>query len=276
MGLHRDLQLNQTYLLIFAGVVSVITMTLLGYYPLTKQYEFTYFATPATYGVLSSDRFNTLDWWITALYVLPIFVCFWTGVMLVFWDTRGYKIFMIVYLSILLMWFITVFIIQTIFLATKNDPSAGNLNNPANSYRACCTPEFYLSVTQCPNYGSPAPECNPSISLSELGANGDFVMAYCWTIAYMGLLSVMLYLTVRFMQLREQYEKARGDEKLREVTIKGNGDLGAGGSMLLTQNPIQSQLPSNPVPMIPVSGNAPPKLVVGSSLYAYQPFDKTK
>ena len=60
--------------------------------------------------------------------------------------------------------------------------------------------------------------------------------------------------------------------------MKG-GEFAGGGSMIVTQNPIQSQVSSlsaNPVPMIAVSGNAPPKLVTPSSLYAYQPFDKTK
>ncbi len=32
------------------------------YYPLTRKVIFTYFASPATYGVLTSERFATLQW----------------------------------------------------------------------------------------------------------------------------------------------------------------------------------------------------------------------
>ena len=257
MGLARDIQITQTWLLVMAGVMCVLHMAFEGYYPLTKQYKFTYFATPASYGVLSSYRFASLDWFMTGLYVLPELAIFWIPVMLIFWDVKWYKLALIIYLAILLMFGVSFFVIQTIWLTTKNDPTTGNLDNPANSYRACCAPEFYMAVQDCPNFGKPSPDCNPAIALGELGTNGDFVFAYTWTILSMALEVLLLWFTIQLMRLRDKFEEKGGDQGFVVVSMPPTkAPDGGGGTTLL---PAQ-QAVANPIPM---GGTA-------SSLYSAQ------
>jgi len=168
----EDVSTLQFYLMLLSGFQCAVTTAFFLYYPWTRQFVFTYFASPTTYGVLTTERWNSLFWWICILTALQIFPLWYSGWMQVKWSRRSWKIFWIAYICVLLaIWLVTLGYMIA-WLAQCNDPSQPN--NPANSYRACCTPEFYNTVGACPNYGQPHPECDPGINLSELGTNPDF------------------------------------------------------------------------------------------------------
>jgi len=73
VGTARDIHRVQYYLWWATGVQLVVAMLFFSYYPWTRQFVFTYFASPATYGVLTSERFSSLFWWICSFTTLSIF-----------------------------------------------------------------------------------------------------------------------------------------------------------------------------------------------------------
>jgi hypothetical protein len=210
MGLVSDLRLVQLRLCVLVCIVYVLLSIPLAYYVMSRSFIFTYFGSPATYGMLTSERFATLDWWTTYCWVFAWFPVLWVGTfMLLNFRVKGYKIAFIVYLSVSLAVWLSTFVIHCIWMRQRNDPTFPN--NPANSYRSCCTPEFYNVVPTCPNFGSAAPECNPPIALAELGSNGDFALAFCFNISLIVLWSFFLYFTIEFMKLMDKYAATGGD-----------------------------------------------------------------
>jgi len=237
MGVARKLQSAQTRILIVTIVTYVILTVFYAYYPLAESFVFTYFSTPGLYGVLVSERFQSVYWWITSLWSLSWFAVFWSMWMLIFWKSKPYKIAFLIYLGISMVWWFSIFIVQFIWLLNKNDPSFPD--NPASSYRACCTPEFYNTVPTCPNFGSAAPECNPPINLSELGVNGDFVFAFAFNIVLFALWGVYIALTVNFMRLVDEFA-LKGDANYVPVKLD---NIENGAETIVPKQGLATQLP---------------------------------
>jgi hypothetical protein len=95
---------------------------------------------------------------------------------LAFVNSKFVRISAFVLLIASIAWFIGVIITDSVMLAGRNNPE--DPLNPFNSYYACCTPEFFTTVTSCPNYGNPAPQCFPPKTRQDIGANGDSIMVY--------------------------------------------------------------------------------------------------
>jgi hypothetical protein len=178
---------------------TVIATLYFTYYPWTRKFVFTYLASPSTYGILTSERWVSLQWWtciLTALCIPPIL---WLGIMNDAWLTRWLKwwwLYVIVPLELVL-WLLT-WAVEFFWLATRNDPRYPT--NPATSNRACCTPEWYNTVGACRNYGDLHPECNPGIDFGELGTNPDFVFFFVVTFAM--LVVFILYFVVSWHYMK--------------------------------------------------------------------------
>jgi hypothetical protein len=195
----------------------IVTMLFYSYYPLTRQIVFTYFASPATYGVLTSQRFDTLLWWMVALTIFALPPLVWIGEIKSHWRRRSYKITFIIYASFLIAWWAATIGVQTWWIVTRNTPSFAD--NPANSYRACCTPEFYNTVGACPNFGAPHPECDPAINIGELGTNGDMIFYYAITWGLTIIWVVYLVLTVNLLRTTDVYEKMLRENLLQQAMV---------------------------------------------------------
>ncbi len=211
------------YLWIAVSIQLPITIIYTAYYPLAVTFEFTYFASPSTYGVLASERFSTLNWWVVSLASLAILPIYWNGLMQCYWRTRWLRIAFLVLVAVQTAWWVSVAGIQISWAAQRNDPSQPG--NPADSYRACCTPEWYNTVPTCPNYGNLSPECNPSIDFQELGSSGDFIFAFVFNFAYIVIWVVYTVLAAYFYRLMDQF-RAMGyrdkdeDDVEEEVPLK--------------------------------------------------------
>lgn len=246
MGIVSDLKTTQTRLFVFTIILYGVLTIFFAYYPLAKQFEFTYFSTPALFGVPVSDHFVTLDWWVTSLYVVAWFPVLWVVFMLFYWKVRGYKTAFIIYLAITLAWFVCVLAINIVYLLSgPNDPL--HPDNPAGSYRRCCTPEFYTAVPECPNFERPMPACNPPIALGELGVNGPFIFQMIVNAIIIVIWIVYLVLTLRLRRFMDTYEDKGGDSNYVAVTLKKGDD---NGTMLLPkatqqQQPVQGSLYNN-------------------------------
>ena len=210
MGVVSDLKLVQLRLVVLVCILFVLLVIPLGYYVLTRKYRFTYFGSPTTYGMLTSERFASLDWWTTYFWMFSMFPLLWVGTfMLLNWKSNGYKTAFIVYLSVTLALWLCTFVVHIVWLRGRNNPA--DPDNPASSYRRCCTPEFYNVVPTCENYGSATPECNPPINLSELGTNGDFWIGFSFNVGLIVLWAFFLYFTIEFMKLINKYGASGGD-----------------------------------------------------------------
>ena len=182
----------QFYLFLLSGFQCLVSMVFFSYYPLTRDFIFTYFASPTTYGVLTSERWSSLFWWLCSLQTLQILPLWLSGWMQVLYSRRSWKNFWLAWCFILLAWWLVTLGYLISYVATRNDPAYPN--NPANSYRACCVPEFYNVVGACPNFGSSHPECDPGINLNELGTNGDMVFFFFFVVV--DILIWILYIVV--------------------------------------------------------------------------------
>ena len=212
---------SQTLLLIFAGVLYILMTVYSAYYPLARTFTHTLFATPSLYGVWVSDRFVTLDWWITSLQTLAWLPVFWAPLMLLFWRSRGYKVAHIVVLSILLLLEVTTLVVNSVWISSgKNDPRYPD--NPASSLSACCTPEFYQTVTTCPNFARPSPQCNPPIALNQLGTDGTYVFGFVINVLLIPIFALMLWLTVRLDKAVQVYDR---EEKGADGDLEDDEDI---------------------------------------------------
>lgn len=175
------------------------------YFPWTRQIEFTYFASPATYGLLTSRRFD-LEWWTYSMTALQFFAMYWVGLTMRRFLVRWLKVawnYVICPIEIAL-WVLT-WAVEIWWLAANNEPNFPD--DPANSYLACCTPEFYTTVGSCPNFASLHPECDPSINISELGTPWDMIFFFIITIVMIGIFIVYLVLTLQIMWLTDDLVK---------------------------------------------------------------------
>lgn len=184
-----------------------------GFYAMTRDYVYTYFFTPATYGVLTTNWYKVWDWWKTAMFTLiwpmPAFVMAEIIFFKVFWI----KVVFLVYLVLNEFWWITVVVVDIVLMASDpNDPTVST-TNPARSFKACCAPEWYLTVPKCPNYGAANPLCYfPIYSIKELGFNWVFVVTFIMECIVMGIWGVFIYLVIEHMlAVREFFEKG-GDQ----------------------------------------------------------------
>jgi len=129
---------------------------------------------------------------------------------------------------------------MTAWLIQRNNPSMPN--NPANSYRACCVPEFYNVVGACPNFGQPHPECDPGINIDELGTNGDFVFFYFITVT--NILMWIIYIVLGFALL-----------KLTEI-LNREGDPSSPLYQLATSKPGDGSVAFLPATSVPAAASA--------------------
>jgi len=204
---------------VVTGVQAVVTTLFHTYYPLTRQFVFTYFASPALYGVLTSERFSSLQWWSCSWMALAIPFLWLIGRVMDRWRQRSYwKAWIICSCLGLALWLAT-WIMELVWLVQRNDPSF--YDNPANSYRACCTPEFYNTVGACPNFEAPHPECDPSIDYGELGTNGDFVFYFGITFAYVVIWAMYIWLGFTLMKLVAIYNASFLGDTLKQQDNSG-------------------------------------------------------
>jgi hypothetical protein len=230
-GITREIGSIQDMLWTAVFFQLVVSMLFYAYYPWTRQFVFTYFASPSTYGVLTSERFASLLWWIGSLNILALPPLVWVGWMNSHWLRRGFKLTFIIYCALILAWWLATVGIETWWLVTRNDPTFPD--NPANSYRACCVPEFYNTVGSCPNFGVPHPECIVSINLNELGTNGDMVFFYAITWVYVIVWFVYIVLGVRLLRLTDVFVK-EGDDDTSLVPLRMAGAKPDDGSTVIT------------------------------------------
>ena len=135
------------------------------------------------------------------------------------------------------------FIFACIWLAGRNNPA--DPGNPANSFLACCTPEFYSTVQSCGNYGDAHPECNPSIDLSELGTNGDFVLFFvtCFCMLVICILYMALALNIMWMtDLFEKYGDPDFSLSPYMFPVSTSGKGGPSGGSTLMARPLPSAM----------------------------------
>jgi len=225
MGIVSELKGIQTRLWILAGVASALWLVFYFAFPvLITQITYTYFADPALYGVVSNDRFETLFSWAVSMYALTGFPVLWVGIMITFYRLRWVKILFLVFLFITLLWYFVLLIIQFIWINNANDPAWPK--NPANSHRACCTPEFYNTIRTCPNFDRPAPECNPPINLNELGIPGEYWFQFSYNLIVIAAWVAYIIMTFQFMRKMSEYESEGGDKTYTQKTLKGADDPG--------------------------------------------------
>ena len=202
-GVAREL-FSTTYLLWYVSAFQLgVTIVYFAYFPWTRKILFTYFASPATYGVLTSERFVSLQWWVYSLTALVIFPLWWVGWMNNHYLSKWPKTTWIAFCSVELALWVATWAIETWWLIDRNNPSFPD--NPANSYKACCTPEFYNTVGACPNFGDPHPECTPGININELGTNGDMVFFYAITVVMVVVFILYIVLSVQIMRLTDLF-----------------------------------------------------------------------
>jgi hypothetical protein len=238
MGIATDLKWVQLRLSVITYIVYGIMSVFMSYYLLTRKFVFTFFGSPATYGMLTSERFASLEWWATLSWTAAWFPVLWVGsFLLLHWRSKGYKITFIVYLAVTMVVWLCIFVLHLVWITGRNNPLTPD--NPANSYRACCAPEFYNTVPKCENYGSASPECNPPINLSELGSNGDFVVAFAMNISFIVLWAFYLFFTVEFMKLMDKYNANGGDAMYLTQKKTDSTDM--------QQQSLPSQQPQQPV-----------------------------
>jgi hypothetical protein len=107
-------------------------------------------------------------------------------------------------------------------LDKPNDPTVSTIN-PARSFKACCAPEWYLTVPKCPNYGAANPLCYfPIANISELGFNWVFVVCFIMEVIVMGIWGVLIYLVVEHYLAVREYN-AKGGDQYALVPKKGLG-----------------------------------------------------
>ena len=200
MSTTKQMQRVLIVLWVLTGVLFVATILFFAYYPLTQTFEYSYTYPNATDpGVLYSERFKTYNWWKTALYVLAWFPIFWVGLMISIWKVQWPKVVLVVYLAITIAWWTASIIIDIILMQDANDPTI-SLNNPATDYRRCCVPEFFMVDPRCENAATSS-MCTPPVSLGDLHINGDFILAFVYTIVYFASWIVYIVFTVRFWRL---------------------------------------------------------------------------
>ena len=148
---------------------------------------------------------------------------------LAFINSKIIRVLAFVLLIASIAWLIGVIITDSVVLAGRNrseDPL-----NPANSYYACCTPEFFTTVTTCPNYGNPTPQCFPPRTRQDIGANGDFVMVYIMEFVF-----CLSYCLVAVLLLQM-------DNLLRIINTSSSSSSSDGYKPLMTPG---QQPPTNP------------------------------
>ena len=183
---------------------------------------------------------------------LTIPAIWWVGWMNNHWLSRSKKITWLVICSVELVLWLLSFSVLTWWLWDRNNPEFPD--NPANSYKACCTPEFYNTVGACPNFGAPHPECDPGINLSELGTNGDIVFFYAVVVLLCIIYIVYLYVSVQVMWETDGYIQYDDPDFPLQATVRfpasaTGGTQGSG--TVFAQSPPQASgdatplLPSN-------------------------------
>ncbi len=173
----NDLRNVVSALWVLTGVLLVLTLVFQAYYPVARIFKHTFFESVPP-GLLISERFGTLDWWMTALFSLAIIMLFWVGFMIANWKIRWPKVIGLILSVLLTLWWITCFIIFMFFMANTN--LLAEPNNPGNSYQYCCAPEHFPFITTCPNF--PADPCSPPTTQADLRINGDIMIAFTYTI----------------------------------------------------------------------------------------------
>ncbi len=161
------------------------------------------------------------------------------------WRRRSHKKVWIGYVSFELIFWLAVMGVEIWWLSTRNDPSFPD--NPATSYRACCTPEFYNTVGACPNYGSPHPECDPGIDISELGTNGDMVFFFAVTVVFTVTYIVYLVLGMQILRLTDMHLKVTICSRLWRFSSLSRNSLTISVQTHRTKTPAALQsLPQSP------------------------------
>lgn len=165
----RKLERNQMYLFFLICVLAITLCVLLG---------FVLFAQPAHIDVVirTVPRFHHYGWYKVIPFAVEPVVLLLVVLGLAFPLSRPIRIIAFILLLASVAWFVGVLIADAVQMAQRNDPA--DPLNPANSYYACCTPQFFTAVASCPNFGIPSPQCSPPRTLQDVGGNGDFIMVF--------------------------------------------------------------------------------------------------
>lgn len=191
------------------GFLTFLSMFFLFYYPTIRSFKFTYFESIPP-GLLVSERFLTVDSWITGLFVLTIWTIFWTGFTIANWKLNWPKVLHLIITIFFTLWWIACLVIFLFFIVNANVLSEPT--NPANDYRYCCAPEHFPFVATCPNF--PADPCVPPITQADLRINGDILLA---TIVSAVLAAMyIVYIVLVALMMRYAREVLRPKSKMGE------------------------------------------------------------
>jgi|WetSurMetagenome_2_1015567.scaffolds.fasta_scaffold00112_55 hypothetical protein len=185
--------------------------------------------------------------WTYSLTAWVIPILWWIGWMNNHWLSRPYKITWLIFCSVeLAVWLLTLGVCFW-WMLSRNEPTFPD--DPANSFKACCTPEFYNTVPSCPNYNHPMPECNPGININELGTNWPIV--FFFVVIIIMIIIYMLYLWLSFQILWEtdgliQYGDPDAPiEALRFPAASTGGSTGGGTAFAQTPPQLYQLVPQS-------------------------------
>lgn len=213
----RKLERNQLHLFLITCVLALMLSILLG---------FVMFAQPAHIDVVipTVPRFNHYGWYKVVPFAMEPVVLLLVVFALAFPLSRFIRIIAFVLVIASIAWFIGVLIADAVQMAQRNDPA--DPRNPANSYYACCTAQFFTAVASCPNFGNPTPQCFPPRTISDIGVNGDFVMVFIielLTCLFYCLIAVLLlqmdHLLGLFLQQRKQQQQQQQQPSVMEPLV---------------------------------------------------------
>jgi hypothetical protein len=103
-GVLTRLRHVETWLFSMIWVVMPVSLFFFGFYALTREFIYSYFFTPATYGVLTTNWYRIWDWWKTALFALMVPFPGLAAAEIIFFKLFWVKIVFLVYLCLTELW----------------------------------------------------------------------------------------------------------------------------------------------------------------------------
>ena len=169
----------------------------------------------------SIQRFSGFAWYqVVPWAALPCVLFFFVSIM-IFPLVKWLKMYVVLPLLIAVaIWTVAVSITNIVFMANVNQVPTPN--NPANSYAVCCTPQFFIAVTTCPNYGLLSPQCTPPRTLLDVGVNGDMIFVFIMDCGLVVGMIVASIFTLQLMRLMDAFVE-KGDGNFVPQTLAATG-----------------------------------------------------
>lgn len=210
----KQLQRKQLHIVLLCGVLGIL---------LAVMYGITMYPQPLRVDAVlpAVRRFNGFDWYKSVPFAAMPVILLVVLCCMIFLYVRWLKILSILLLLAVSLWLVAIGIIDIVNMSNPNHPETPN--NPANSYAACCTPQFFTTVTTCANFGLGSPQCTPPRTLADIGVNGDTIFVFIWECLFLiGALLGIVYI-LQLMQLITAFQ-ANGDNNFVQQTLAETGD----------------------------------------------------